>query len=116
VGVLLVSGSTRSGSTNTAALATAAELAPDQVTAVRYGGLASLPAFNPDDDGDRLPEAVADLRERIAAADAVLFCTPEYADGAAIELDPGGACRYCQGIVTAGRHGWVLVSWQREPW
>jgi hypothetical protein len=43
VRVLLVSGSTRSGSTNTAALATAAELAPDQVTAVRYGGLAALP-------------------------------------------------------------------------
>jgi hypothetical protein len=36
--------------------------------------------------------------------------------GAALELDPGGACRYCQGIVTAGRHDWVLVSWQREPW
>jgi hypothetical protein len=36
--------------------------------------------------------------------------------GAALDLDPGGACRYCQGIVTAGRHDWVLVSWQREPW
>jgi chromate reductase len=74
-----VSGSTRSGSANTAALATAAELAPGQVTAVRYGGLAALPAFNPDDDGDQLPEAAADLRQQIAAADAVLFCTPEYA-------------------------------------
>jgi hypothetical protein len=36
--------------------------------------------------------------------------------GAALDLDPGGACRYCQGIVTAGRHDWVLVSWQRAPW
>ena len=36
--VLLVSGSTRSGSTNTAVLATAAALAPGQVTAVRYDG------------------------------------------------------------------------------
>jgi NAD(P)H-dependent FMN reductase len=51
------------------------------VTAVRYGGLAALPAFNPDDDGDRLPRPAADLREQIAAADAVLFCTPEYAGG-----------------------------------
>ena len=44
-----------------------------------YDGLARLPAFNPDDDGDRVPREVAELREEIAAADAVLFCTPEYA-------------------------------------
>ena len=79
VRVLLVSGSTRRGSTNTAALATAAVAAPGRVTAVRYDGLADLPAFNPDDDGDRLRQAVAGLRRQIADADAVLFCTPEYA-------------------------------------
>jgi chromate reductase, NAD(P)H dehydrogenase (quinone) len=77
--VLLVSGSTRNGSTNTAALSTAAALAPDGVTTDRYDGLAALPAFNPDDDGDRLPHIVTELRSRIADADAVLFCTPEYA-------------------------------------
>ena len=55
--VLLISGSTRSGSANTAALVTAAELAPDGVTPVRYGGLTGLPAFNPDHDGDLLPPA-----------------------------------------------------------
>src|ERR1700722_19039604 len=36
--------------------------------------------------------------------------------GAHLDLDPGGACRYCKGVVTAGNHDWVLVSWQREPW
>jgi hypothetical protein len=36
--------------------------------------------------------------------------------GAPLDLDPGGACRYCKGIVTAGRQDWVLVSWQRAPW
>jgi hypothetical protein len=36
--------------------------------------------------------------------------------GAQLDLDPGGACRYCRGVVTAGSHDWVLVSWQREPW
>ena len=77
--VLLVSGSTRSGSTNSAALLTAAALAPPGVTAVRYDGLADLPAFNPDDDGDRLPGPAAGLRGEIEASDAVLFCTPEYA-------------------------------------
>ena len=79
VRVLLVSGSTRTGSGNTAALATAAAVAPDRVTTVLYDGLARLPAFNPDDDGDRAPREAAELREAIAAADAVLFCTPEYA-------------------------------------
>jgi chromate reductase, NAD(P)H dehydrogenase (quinone) len=77
--VLLVSGSTRAGSGNTAALVTAAAVAPGRVTAVLYDGLARLPVFNPDDDGDRLPREAAGLREEIAAADAVLFCTPEYA-------------------------------------
>jgi NAD(P)H-dependent FMN reductase len=77
--VLLITGSTRHGSANTAALTTAAELAPAGVTPVLYGGLAGLPAFNPDHEGDRLPPAVAELRGEIAAAAAVLFCTPEYA-------------------------------------
>ena len=79
VRVLLVSGSTRGGSGNTSALATMAAVAPGRVSAVVYDGLARLPAFNPDDDGDRLPREAARLREEIAAANAVLFCTPEYA-------------------------------------
>jgi chromate reductase, NAD(P)H dehydrogenase (quinone) len=79
VRVLLVSGSTRAGSGNTAALVTAAAVAPGRVTTVLYDGLTRLPAFNPDDDGDRVPREVARLREEIAAADAVLFCSPEYA-------------------------------------
>ena len=41
--------------------------------------MTDLPHFNPDDDHDPLPHAVADLRARIGAADAVLICTPEYA-------------------------------------
>jgi chromate reductase, NAD(P)H dehydrogenase (quinone) len=77
--ILLISGSTRGGSANTAALKTLQAMAPDPVTTVLYEGLSGLPAFNPDDDHDPLPSAVADLRQQIAAADAVLFCTPEYA-------------------------------------
>jgi len=36
--------------------------------------------------------------------------------GAPLDLDQDGACRYCHGIVTAGRHDWVLIGWRREPW
>jgi len=77
--VLLISGSTRSGSTNTAVLRTAQVMARDGVRATVYEGLAELPAFNPDHDQEPLPPAVADLRHRIASADALVFCTPEYA-------------------------------------
>jgi NAD(P)H-dependent FMN reductase len=77
--VLLVSGSLRDGSTNTALLRTAQLVAPPPVTAVLYDGLARLPHFNPDDDRTPLHPAVAGLRAAIGACDAILFCTPEYA-------------------------------------
>jgi chromate reductase len=80
VRLLLVSGSTRSGSTNTAALRAARDAAPVGVRATLYDGLSDLPAFNPDDEEHGPPHpAVAQLREQLAAADGVLFCTPEYA-------------------------------------
>jgi chromate reductase, NAD(P)H dehydrogenase (quinone) len=79
--ILLVSGSLRKGSTNSAVLRTAQRVAPDVVDARLYGGLSALPAFNPDLDADPLPGAVADLRAHIRAADGILFSTPEYAGG-----------------------------------
>ena len=36
--------------------------------------------------------------------------------GAPLDLDDNGACQYCHGIVTAGRHDWVLIGWRREAW
>jgi chromate reductase len=74
--LLLVSGSTRGASSNTAALRTAAGLSPDCVGAVLYDRIADLPAFGPDAEE---PPAVADWRTQQAGANAVLFCTPEYA-------------------------------------
>lgn len=56
-------------------------VAPSGVATVLYGGIATLPHFNPDDDreGQSVDRAVAELREQVAAADALLICTPEYA-------------------------------------
>lgn len=79
VKILLMSGSTRAASTNTAALRTAAAIHPDGVSPVLYQGLAQLPAFDPDADADRPHPAVAALRRALAEAHAVLICTPEYA-------------------------------------
>lgn len=77
--VLVISGSTRSASTNTAFCRTAVRSAPPGVTVSCFLDVAGLPHFNPDDDHQPLPPAVAILRSRIAEADAVLFSTPEYA-------------------------------------
>jgi chromate reductase, NAD(P)H dehydrogenase (quinone) len=81
VHILLVSGSLRSGSTNSALVRTAVAVAPEGVSTEVYDGLAGLPHFNPDDDADGASPAapVAAMRERFEAADAVLFSTPEYA-------------------------------------
>jgi NAD(P)H-dependent FMN reductase len=46
-----------------------------------YRGLAELPAFNPDLDGDGTPEAVTTFRTALQACDAVLISSPEYAHG-----------------------------------
>jgi hypothetical protein len=66
--VLLISGSTRAASSNTALLRTAAVAAPAGIEAVLSDELAGLPHFNPDDDREPLPVAVAELRSAIAAA------------------------------------------------
>ncbi len=108
--VLLISGSVREGSSNRAALATAAAVAPTGVTTSFYEGLAALPHFNPDLDQPPLPEQVIALRSAIENADAVLFCTPEYAGAL-----PGSLKNLLDwtvgGVETSGKPcGWVNVS------
>jgi chromate reductase len=77
--ILMISGSLRRRSTNTALLLTAQAFAPPEAATVLYEGAAGLPHFNPDEDRAPLAQPVADLREQIRSADAVLFSTPEYA-------------------------------------
>lgn len=75
----LISGSTRTASTNTAVVLTLSELLSDAIRPVPYLDMAELPHFNPDDDTEPLPAQVVRLRSLIDEADAILFCTPEYA-------------------------------------
>jgi chromate reductase len=79
VSLLLISGSLRWASTNTALLLTAARHTPPAVTCLLYDGLASLPPFNPDEDRTPLHSAVERLRRHIHQADGILFSVPEYA-------------------------------------
>lgn len=76
--ILAISGSLRADSYNTALARAAAELAPPGIDVELYEGLAQIPLYDADWDGEDTPAAVRDLRERIAAADALLVVTPEY--------------------------------------
>jgi NAD(P)H-dependent FMN reductase len=78
--VLALSGSLRAASLNSLLLRVAARVAPDGVVVQVFTELSRLPLFNPDLEAD-LPAAVADLRDRILASDAVLMASPEYAHG-----------------------------------
>ena len=75
--VLAISGSLRRDSYNTMLLRAAEELIPAGIELELYDNLAAVPPYDADADGEA-PDAVIDLRERLAAADAVLIATPEY--------------------------------------
>jgi chromate reductase, NAD(P)H dehydrogenase (quinone) len=75
--VLGISGSLRRDSHNTELLRAAATLLPSGVEFELYDGLREIPPYDEDEDKSQVT-AVIDLKERIAAADAVLFATPEY--------------------------------------
>jgi chromate reductase len=75
--ILAVSGSLRERSFNTSLLRAAVEAAPEGVELELWEGLDELPPYDEDLDSDA-PESVRRLRRDWAAADAILFATPEY--------------------------------------
>lgn len=78
--ILAISGSLRASSLNSMLLRATARLAPPGIMVDVYRELDALPLFNPDLEAVD-PPAVARLRARIIAADALLFASPEYAHG-----------------------------------
>nr|WP_316638713.1 NADPH-dependent FMN reductase [uncultured Roseateles sp.] len=78
--VLALCGSLRAASLNAALLRTAARLAPPGIRVTVFDGMAALPLFNPDLDA-QAPPAAQRLRDAVAAADALLIASPEYAHG-----------------------------------
>jgi chromate reductase len=77
--VLGISGSLRRDSHNTKLLRAAGELAQEHGAEFEaFDSLRAIPPYDEDDDVGDGPEAVTQLREAIAGADAVLFATPEY--------------------------------------
>ena len=76
--ILAIPGSVRRDSHNARLLRHAAERAPEGVEIEVWEGLKSIPPYDEDDDGPLAPRPVAELRRAIAAADGLLFATPEY--------------------------------------
>jgi chromate reductase, NAD(P)H dehydrogenase (quinone) len=80
INVLGVAGSLRQGSYNRAALRAAIELAPAGMTIETFD-LAPIQPYNEDVKQQGFPPPEHEFRERIRAADALLFVTPEYNRG-----------------------------------
>jgi chromate reductase, NAD(P)H dehydrogenase (quinone) len=107
--LLLISGSLRGGSTNSATMRTAAALAPDGVETTIFDGMGRLPHFNPDHDpadGIGLDPEVAALREALGEADALLVSTPEYAGAL-----PGSFKNLLDWTVGGGQTSGMPVAW-----
>jgi chromate reductase len=78
--VLAICGSTRKTSANLQIIRFIAGMAGNAFEMDIYESLAQLPHFNPDMDRENedVPHEVKIFRNKIAEADGVLICTPEY--------------------------------------
>jgi chromate reductase len=76
--VLGICGSLRQASYNRMALKAAGQNLPPGMTLEAFDKMAEIPPYNEDVKAKGFPPAVAELRAKIKAADALLFVTPEY--------------------------------------
>jgi chromate reductase, NAD(P)H dehydrogenase (quinone) len=77
VTILGICGSLRQASFNRAAWRAAIAVAPQDV-AIEEADMSAVPLYDEDVRAKGYPRPVVDFRKRIAAADALLFATPEY--------------------------------------
>jgi chromate reductase len=102
--VAIVVGSLRKDSVNRKVARSICAFAADRLDCeiVEIGG---LPLYDQDSDADP-PEAFTRFRERIAAADGILFCTPEYNRGV-----PG----VLKNAVDIGSRPYGHSVWDKKP-
>jgi len=81
--VLAVVGSLQARSSNKALVEAFGGLLRGAIHFAPSGALHVLPPFNSDFESENVPDAVMAWRAELAAADAVVFATPEYAFGIA---------------------------------
>nr|WP_314085944.1 NADPH-dependent FMN reductase [uncultured Shinella sp.] len=79
--LVLISGSLRKGSFNTALLHAALTMAPEGVEFVE-GSIHGIPLYDGDvEAAEGIPDAVTRLKDLVADADGVILFTPEYNNG-----------------------------------
>ena len=102
--IAIVVGSLRAGSVNRRVAKSICSFASDVLdcTIVEIG---DLPLYNQDNEGNP-PDAVRRFREQIAAADGVLFCTPEYNRGI-----PGAL----KNAIDVGSRPYGSSVWDKKP-
>lgn len=79
--VVAICGSTRHKSVNHSLLKAIAALTAASLDITVIDGVATLPQFNPDNDGDNVAKEVAAFRQQLDNAEGIIICTPEYAHG-----------------------------------
>ena len=75
--VIAIPGALRKASTNNGLLRAAAQVVPDGMHVVQ-ADISQLPLYNDDLWASGVPDSVANFREQIDSADALLFSVPEY--------------------------------------
>lgn len=83
--LLALSGSARAASTNTAMLDCFCQLAPLDIELELFHGLADLPIFSPDREGENTPALASEFISAVRQADGIIVASPEYVRGI-----PGG--------------------------
>lgn len=78
--ILAISGSLRAASLNTAMLRALVRIAPNGIEVEVSPAIGELPLFNPDVEHPN-PAVVAQFKQKIIAADALIIASPEYAHG-----------------------------------
>jgi chromate reductase, NAD(P)H dehydrogenase (quinone) len=79
--IFAICGSTRKSSSNLELIHAITDLYEDKLDIEIYHEIDEIPHFNPDLDGENPPEKTTSFRQKLAAADGILICTPEYAMG-----------------------------------
>jgi len=76
--IFAITGSTRKNSSNYKILKYISENIKTEFKVEIFEDLDQLPHFNPDLDTENPPEVITFFRDKIALADGIIICTPEY--------------------------------------
>jgi NAD(P)H-dependent FMN reductase len=79
--VIAICGSTRQNSINHSLIKAIVNLSAENLDITIFDGIANLPQFNPDNDGENVSDEVAHFRQLLDNAEGIIICTPEYAHG-----------------------------------